>query len=334
MAEIINGELIRNETNQNSMGGTELLAIGLTKHIDKELLKDFQIVSSRVRDLDPSKIRIFWAHDLAEDPESHFLKDKNNQEKFHKFVFVSNWQMQNYIKLYDLPWSKCIVIRNAITPIEKHDKPDPKEKINLIYTSTPHRGLNILVPVFEKLTQEFPGRVHLDVYSSFNLYGWGQRDEQFKPIFEKIDAHPDMTNHGSVSNDEIREALKKAHILAYPSTWQETSCLVLIEAMSARLIPIHSNLAALYETAANWTYMYQYNEDPNAHAGTFYNMLRQAVGAYEQAQGRLDPAKNYIDIFHSWANVTHEWNGLLTFLKDNVKDRSIASEAFIYKTTA
>ena len=63
-----------NEQNQNANGGTEMMQRELASRIDPQLLDNFQIIASRVRNLDPNKIKIFWAHDLPGDPESDFLK--------------------------------------------------------------------------------------------------------------------------------------------------------------------------------------------------------------------------------------------------------------------
>lgn len=336
MSQILNGEFLRNETNENSMGGTERLCIELAKRaneLDAELLKDFQIVASRVRDLDESKIRIFWAHDLPGDPESEFLKDPTRRDQFHKYVFVSNWQMQSYMQAYGLPWSKCVVLHNAITPIDEHVKPDTKDGVRLIYTSTPHRGLSILVPVVEELAKKFEN-IHLDVYSSFKIYGWEQRDKDFQIIFDKIEEHPNMTNHGTVSNDEIRKALTQSHIFAYPSIWAETSCMSLMEAMSAKCVCVHSNYAALYETAANWTNMYQLHEDHNVHAGIFYNVLENAVQNIDQAvsTAKLHPMKIYADTFYNWDYRAFEWMALMKGMKMQVTDTSLPKETFNYKT--
>lgn len=332
MAEIHGGEYITNETNENSQGGTEQLTQKLSQVLNPELLKEFQIISSRVRDLDEDKIRIFWAHDLPGDPESEFLKDKSSHDKFHKFVFVSNWQMQGYMQQYGIPWSKCIVLQNAIEPIPEHTKPDPKEKVNLIYHSTPHRGLNILVPVFEHLYKKYEDKIHLDIFSSFELYGWGDRDAQYKDVFDRIEQHPGMVNHGTVPNEGIREALQEAHIFAYPSIWAETSCLCLMEAMSAGCVAVHSNYAALYETAANWTNMYQLHEDQNKHAGTLYNMLEGTIDHITEMMPKTQSAKSYVDLFYSWTSRKFEWEALLQSLVASVKDRSIPSEKFSYST--
>ena len=86
------------------------------------------------------------------------------------------------------------------------------------------------------------------MYSSFEIYGWGEKDEAFKSLFEKCKSDDRITYYGSVPYEELREAWKKMHILAYPSTWQETSCRVAMEAMSAHCAVVTSNWGALPET--------------------------------------------------------------------------------------
>ena len=297
----------RNEVNQNAMGGTELMMKRLYDSIDPTLLDQFQIIGSRVRELKHDKIRILWLHDLPEDPESRHLAN-GGWDKFNKLVFVSNWQMQAYIKAYDIPWDRCLVMKNAIEPIDTHEK--PTDVINLAYWSTPHRGLDILVPVFEKLAED-NDNVHLHVFSSFNLYGWGERDVPFQPLFDRCIEHPKITYHGAQPNDVVREALKDMHILAYPSTWVETSCLVLMEAMSAGMHCVHSNLGALYETGAGLTKMYQYMEDKNVHAGIFYGMLKHTIDIINSGDVFQYAQKGYADAYYNWQYRSREWNALL-----------------------
>lgn len=335
MVQIIDGVIKKGKTNSNAMGGTEILAHKLVDHVKPEYLNGVQIISSRVEcELSPDHVRVFWAHDLPGDPASEFLHKKSEQDKFHKFVFVSNWQMQNYIARYNLPWSKCIVMLNAIEPIPDHEK--PTDKINFIYYSTPHRGLELLVPVFDRLSQENPN-IHLDVYSSFRLYGWGQRDEPYQKMFDYINQHPHMTNHGTVSNEKIREALTNAHIMLYPSIWQETSCLCLMEAMSAGVACVHSNYGALYETAANWTVMYGMHEDFTAHASTAYSIASQVLKHMNSQpfKDELHSAKNYTNMYYSWGARGPQWERFLEVLKMNTKDTKLPQEgeSFTYSTT-
>ena len=322
---------VNDEMSQNARGGTELMGERLESSIDPALLSNFQIIRSRVRDLDESKVRILWLHDLPNDPESHHLKD-GGWKKFHKLVFVSNWQMQRYIDAYDIPWDRCVVMQNAIKPIEAHEKPN--DKISLAYWSTPHRGLNILVPVFQKLAEKHEN-IELNVYSSFNLYGWAERDEPYKPLFEQCEAHPKINYHGAIPNDQLREELKNNHILAFPSTWVETSCLVLMEAMSAGMLCIHSNLGALSETAANWTSMYQFVENPNDHAAYLYRYLDDAIGyiGSESIQSRIASQKGYADVFYNWDIRAQQWTALLESLVNEPRELPKGdTRTFVYNT--
>ena len=308
------------ENAKNANGGTELMHRKLYDgSIPRELLEQCQIIPTRITgELDPTKIRIYVVHDLPGDPSCEHLKN-GGWNKFHRIMFVSNHQMQNFIKHYNIPWSKCVVLQNAIVPLGQHTK--PTDKINLIYFSTPHRGLQLLVPVFEKLAEEFDF-IHLDVFSSFNLYGWTDRDAPFQELFDRCKSHDQISYHGAVSNHEIRNALQNSHILAYPSIWEETSCLVLIEAMSAGLCCVHPNYGALSETASNWTNMYQFQEDMSKHANLFYGMLRQSIIDYneEHVQAILKIQQSYVNTFYNWNNRKNQWIALITGLLGESRD--------------
>ena len=318
----------------NAKGGTELMKFALADRMPAELMDNFQIFVSRVEDpMDETKLRIYWLQDLPGDPASEHLKN-GGWNKFHKLVFSSNWQMQAYINYYQIPWAKCVVLQNAIEIIPEHEK--PKDKIKLAYWSTPHRGLNILVPVFEKLCEKYDN-IELDVYSSFNLYGWGERDQQFQTLFDQCKNHPKINYHGSIPNEDLKKALTETHILAYPSIWTETSCITLMEAMSAGLLCVHSNLGALSETAANWTMMYQYVEDQNDHAGIFYHVLENAIESYweEGVQSRIASQQSYANIFYNWEVRKHMWESLLVSLLDEPRELSkdkLAGQYFQYRT--
>ena len=133
------------------------------------MLENFQIICSRERQLEEDKIRIFWCHDLPEDPESAKFRDSNWRDKYHKFVFISNWQYQRYQLMHGLPHNtKSIILESGIEPAPETCVQKPDGKIHIVYTSTPQRGLEILVPVFEHLAESNPD-IHLDVFSSFKI---------------------------------------------------------------------------------------------------------------------------------------------------------------------
>jgi len=324
-----------NEISAKSFGGTEITKRIIGDKISAELAEDFQIVPSRIRDLKEDKIRIYWAHDMAQDPECAHLKEQNSRDRFHKMVFVSNWQMNDFIRTLDIPFNtKLQVIENGIEPIEL--KPKQKDKVNIVYFSTPQRGLELAVPVVDALSKEHP-EIHFDVFSSFKIYGWDDADKHFEPLYDQIRNHPNMTYHGFAPQDKLRSHLQDSHILAYPSIWQETNCRVLTESMSAGLLCVHPNLAALSDTSGNMTFMYQYDNTPNVHAETFYKYLKRAVEEVnkDEIQNYLRFSKAYADTRFNLDRVATQWESLLIELKEkysNVESRKFPKEMFTYKT--
>lgn len=332
-----------NEISKNANGGTELAKRKLASIIDPKLLDEFQIICSRPRDLMEDKIRIFWAHDLAQDPESAKFRDRSFQEMFHKFVFISNWQYSQYQLVHGIPYdSKSIVLESGIEPAfgalnveDIHHRKD-KEIIRLVYTSTPQRGLNILVPVFEALAEKHKD-IHLDVFSSFKIYGWDDADKQYEPLYDRIRNHKQMTYHGFVPNEVVKEHLNKSHIFAYPCVWVETSCRAMLEAMSAGLVCVHPNYGALPETSGGLNIMYQGNmEDISDHANTFANHLNAAVNFVKEKQHlpmtRFN--KTYVDSRFGIARIKDQWEMML---KDLIKEYPTPEsrkkkEVFVYRT--
>jgi UDP-glucose:(glucosyl)LPS alpha-1,2-glucosyltransferase len=331
-----------NEISVNANGGTEIAKRKLAQIIDPELLQDTQIICSRIRELDPSKIRIFWCHDLPEDPESSKLKDKSYRDQFHHFVFISDWQYQQYRTILGFPYSEnCTVIESGFEPIESNiDTKFDSDRTVFTYTSTPQRGLGILVPVFDALAQKYPDDdIHLEVFSSFKIYGWDDADKQFEPLYDQIRSHPMMTYRGFVDNETLKKFLaEEAHIFAYPCTWVETSCRAMLESMSAGLACVHPNYGALPETSGGLNFMYQGDSDIQRHARIFFNELDQVYSRIKtnrkEMASYLKYVKNYTDHRYNITRIKQQWENLLTNLheKYSIEERKLPTPTFSYKT--
>lgn len=323
-----------NELNKNSNGGTELVTRGLFDRLDESDLDGVQIITSRVRELDPDRIRILHLHDLPEDPECNHLAD-GGWRKFHGIVFCSYWQRDAFMHRYRIPFiPRHTVILNGVQPFEVPLEKNIEEvygggQIRLIYTPTPHRGLDVLYSAYNRVYEMWGDRIHLDVYSSFGLYGWPERDKQYEPLFNALREHPGITYHGWVPNDQLREALVRSNVFVYPSTWKETSCLCLIEAMSSMNLSVHSSLAALPETASGATIMYDYLEDKAQHVMSFSDALNNTLMRLCSSDPRdtyafLQHGKSVADIKHSWdVSVLYKWKEYIRFLKEMGLDTSV-----------
>ena len=320
-----------NGTWTKSQGGTERMYQRLMKELPKDLTDQFQIICSRVRDIDESKPSILWCHDTWDDPESQHLNNKEKRERFEKLVFVSNYQCMTYQMGLNVPYKQGIVLKNSIDPMDPKliKKTDPNKEIRLIYHTTPHRGLELLLPTFKWLCKR-QKNIHLDVFSSFEIYGWGFRDEQYQKVIDQCKEHEHITYHGFQSHEKVMKALGKAHIFAFPSIWPETSCISVIEAMSAKAITVCPNFAALPETCANFASMYQFSEDPQEHANRFANVLEANIIALrrntESWEPQLNFQKNYFDNYYNWEVRKTEWKifleGLLRLKEDEKNNKS------------
>lgn len=312
MSVVYKGEVIDTELSKNARGGTEQMRNRLVTNVDSDLLKQVAIHFSRPKELYDDVPNVLYCHDLADDPAAKSLETEAANYDF--FVFVSYWQRDQFIQKYKLPYSKCAVIHNAIeTTFEPRDR--PQDQINLIYHTTPHRGLEVVLPVFDKLC-DLHDNIHMDVYSSFGVYGWEQRDVLYEPVFDRIKQHPNMTYHGAQSNETVIDALSKAHIFLYPSIWKETSCIALIEAMASGVFSIYPSYGALPETGSlvSNVGMVEYSEDLNQLATSTLNMAHHVISAQTADSsfiGRvLKNATNKVSP-HTIRRFQQDWESLL-----------------------
>lgn len=295
---------------ENSNGGTEQMFRKVQSIMTDEQKNDIQLICSRVREIEDDKIPILWCHDTWNDPENVHLSDENSRKRFKKIIFVSNYQFQTFRLAHGVRYNESLVFPNAIEPFSLEiNKPNPNEELRLIYHTTPHRGLEILIPVFEQLASTKPN-LHLDVFSSFEIYGWRERDEPYKPLFERCQNHPQITYHGYQPNSVVREYLKKAHIFAYPNIWNETSCIAAIEAMAAGCAVLAPDFGALPETLNPFGVLYRFDENIQNHANQFYGYLDMMttnftiMGNMEQ---RILSQMRHANSYYGWDFRKKQW---------------------------
>ncbi len=285
----------------------------LHARLDPQLASHFQIIPERVRSLDPTRRPILWLHNTPSREESGFLERPENRKAFAGIVCVSHYQAQLFQLIPGVPFSEMTVLQNAIEPFGAY-RPRVSKSIRLIYHTTPHRGLNILVPVFEHLVQLHP-EIELDVFSSFDIYGWSDRDKPYEALFERCRAHPRIRYHGAQPNQVVRDVLTECDIFAYPSIHAETSCIAAIEAMSAGCLVVCPSFGALPETCANFGRIYSYTEDVNVHANRFVSALDEAIRTVRLRRVEDECLRaeqvDYFNRFFSWDRRIREWDTYL-----------------------
>lgn len=297
------------------LGGTELI-LGHLRAALPALTDRVQIIMSRPLSVPlEDRPRLLWLQDRAQEPESAPLRDAAFRAQFDALVFVSHWQQQTYNAMLNIPFADGIVIKNAVPRLEVV-LPKPRgDKLQFIYTSTPYKGLVCLAEAARQLA-EIREDWQLHVYSSLKIYGLHERDARFQSTYDLLTRNPCVVYHGSVPNAEVREAVQRAHVFLYPSTFMETSCMAAQEAMMAGCLAITSNFGALPETCAEWAWMFPYDERPDVMARqTVANMIRAIEGYDDPAlQEHLQWQSRYYQQFYSFEARVPTWRALLESL--------------------
>ena len=292
-----------------SFGGSENQLRFLLKHLSDENFKDINLIlnSANYDLIEKDRINVLWVHHFVNQNEVQNLKSKDFINKIDWFVFNSNWNFEKYLYQFKIPEGKCVVIKNAIEKIDFEEK--PKNKINLIYHTTPWRGLTHLLKIFKDLSLK---NVELNVCSSTTIYGKkfdSVLGKKYQNLFEECKNTKNVNYIGYLENKKIISLLKKMHIFTHPSIWPETSCVSAIESMAAGCEAIITNLGALYETCAPFGTFVNFDRNFSNLEKRYSKVLTNSINNYwsDENQNNLKLQREVINSKYSWDLRSREW---------------------------
>jgi glycosyltransferase involved in cell wall biosynthesis len=297
------------------MGGTEILYEALTSRLNPD---DFGInLIKSVCDanlLEPDKKNVVWQHLSYDQPFVSGMQSINYTSSVDAFVYVSNWQYQRFQQVFRYPFQNGHVIKNAIEPIEYKSKARDG-KLRLIYTSTPWRGLDVLLEAWNLLDKD---NLELHIYSSVKIYGEGfaatDEAKAYLPLLERAANTEGVVYHDYASNDVVRQAVQEAHIFAYPSIFEETCCLAMVEAGAAGCSLVSTNLGALPETGSEFATLVPIPRSQEELVVSFAKALTDEIDIYWSRQDELKHQSDFYNKFYSWDNRIKDWEKLFNAL--------------------
>ena len=294
---------------KDSFGGSESQLRLLLKHLPDKSFKDINLIlnNTNLDLLEKDKINVLWMHHFVNQKEAKNLSSSDYINKLDWIVYNSNWNLEQHKNYFGVPKNKSIVIRNAIEKINFIEK--PKNKISLIYHTTPWRGLKILLKVFKKLNLD---NVELDVCSSTIIYGKkfdSILGKTYEELFNDCKNTKNVNYFGFLKNEEIIEKLKKVHIFSHPSTWPETSCIAAIESMAAGCEVVTTNLGALNETCSPFGKIINFEKNPEDLEKKYSEALLDSIKNFwsEKTQKKLKLQRETINSTYSWNVRSKEW---------------------------
>ncbi len=298
---------------KDSFGGSESQLRLLLKHLPDENFKDINLILNNANHdlIEKDKINVLWMQHFVNQNEAKNLGSKDFIEKLDWIVFNSNWNFEKFVYQFKIPEGKSIVIKNAIEKIENKDK--PKNKINLVYHTTPWRGLELLLKVFADLNLD---NVELNVCSSTIIYGKkfdSVLGKKYENLFNKCKNSKNINYIGYLENQKLIELLKNMHIFSYPSIWPETSCISAIEAMAAGCEIVTTNLGALYETCAPFGTFVTFDRNFDNLEKRYSKALMNSIKNYwsKETQNKMRLQRETINSIYSWQTRANEWKNFL-----------------------
>ena len=291
----------------NPRGGTEILRENLHKYCGTDWQSKINLIVSFCdsRLIDPTKINVVWQHLWHDQNAIIGINDDSFINAIDHFVYVSNTQLTAFESKFNISNANNHVIYNAIEPIEF--KPKPKDKIRLIYISTPNRGLDVLLDAWRIVRKQ---NTELLVYSSNIIYGQSYRlgvGSESEYLLERCKAEQGVIYKGYATNKAVRIALQNSHILAYPSTYIETSCLSAIEAGAAGCKIVTTDLGALPETCGNYAEMIPYTENKRELVESYADKLVETIKNYDHDDLKIIEQSQWFNNNYSWENRKTTW---------------------------
>jgi glycosyltransferase involved in cell wall biosynthesis len=196
-------------------------------------------------------VRYYWTGDSYDQPLNIGLGDKRYIERCDGLLAVSEWQKTRICEESGFPRSKAFVIKNGVH-LEYFKRSSPRTRKRLIYSSTPYRGLKFVPELYKKILLRHPD-AELHVFSGYDVYG-GEKNfpeevkREFLQIKSELEQCANCFLHGNVTQEKLAEEFLKSAILFYPNIFEETSCITVLEAQAAGVIPVTSTFGALVET--------------------------------------------------------------------------------------
>lgn len=274
----------------------------------------------KMRDAGVRPPLILWTGHAHDQEAVQDLRRGPERDAWTGFAFVSRWAQDNYVRAFALAPERTRVLHNGIAPpFAAQDAGAPWFTSGaapvLVYTSTPFRGLHVLLAAFPAIRAGIPD-CRLRVYSNMSIYRIPPDRDQFRAIYDVCRNVPGVEYIGSIGQAQLAAEISSAAAIAYPSTFAETFCIAAAEAMSVGATLITTRLGALPEIFAPFAHMTDVNSDwqklAEAYAALAIDVLaaakRDPAAAAKQRQAQIE----FIRARYTWPTIAPQW---LTWLE-------------------
>jgi glycosyltransferase involved in cell wall biosynthesis len=215
------------------------------------------LISSRIPELFDRPVnaerKLLWAHDTD-------WGDRLTEERagrIDRVLALSHWHRGHLAARYPFAADRLAVIRNGITPGFFTSQPAPERERRVLYTSSPDRGLDLLLEMWPEIRERVPDATLVHTYAPVydRIADQDPTVGAFREKIRKLSEQDGVSSAGGLSQPKLAELMRSSMVWAHPSyctphniPFHETSCIGAMEAQAAGLCVVASNWGALRET--------------------------------------------------------------------------------------
>lgn len=247
--------------------------------------------------LGPGGLVVLWTQHDVDQPAMASFAEAERLRAWDAVVLVSDWQRRAYARAFGLDPARSVVFGNAMAPAFVEVGAEVGAEIGaaggtlaeaarapvLAYASTPFRGLELLLDAFPQIRARCP-QARLRVHSSLGVYQVAEAQDAYGPLYARCRAMEGVDYRGAVPQPDLAASLREVSCFAYPSTFPETFCTAVLEAMAAGCLAVVGDLGALSETTQGLAELVAPGESPQDYAGRFAERVVQVLGMAPEAQ--------------------------------------------------
>jgi tetratricopeptide (TPR) repeat protein len=250
-----------------------------------------------------AKKRIIWLHDVP--GKDQFLSEES--DTYDKVIVLSQFHKS---LLKNVPEEKIYVSRNGLNMADFENIVEERNPQRMIYASSYDRGLQpFLKYVYPEVLKEVP-EVELHIFYGWNTYDAmikeGRRSQEWKDEMVKLMNQRGVAEHGRIGHKRLAKEYFKSGIWAYPTNFEEISCIGGMRAQVCGSVPVVNDYAALKETV-RWGIK---NEGDVTLKETYDNYAKFLISILKDPQKQEEIRKEMMpqakELF-SWQGVAEDW---------------------------
>ncbi|TAL41571.1 MAG: glycosyltransferase [Salinibacterium sp.] len=282
---------------------------------DSSLLDCDVFVSSRdkraLRLKPHARYKVLWVHDIhvGDDFEQELLK-------YDRIWCLTEWHRKTLQGYYaHVSKSKLTVIRNGIDAARfVQVEPHSTRKPHFVYSSSPDRGLNVLLDLWPQI-KALRSDAELHVYYGFdtwekmavrNKVGQAQIAWFKERLIGERAEKAQIWYHGRVGQAELAAAFSKSPLWLYPTGFKETYCITALEAQAAGAVPISTRLAALSETVKVGTLIAPHNTEAR-YRTEFLDACKHFLITHPEEATKLSGEGRAWAMEQTWSKLADAW---------------------------